>query len=42
MLARVGVLTEAERDSIIDGLEAIRTEIEAGQFDFRRIWKTCT
>ena len=35
MLASVGVLTEAERDSIIDGLTAIRTEIEADQFDWR-------
>ena len=35
MLASVGVLTEAERDSIIDGLTAIRAEIEAGQFDWR-------
>ena len=32
MLARVGVLTDAERDRIIEGLEAIRGEIEAGQF----------
>src|SRR5690554_4957453 len=35
MLARVGVLSEAERDSIIDGLRAIQGEIEAGQFDWR-------
>ncbi|GGJ04574.1 argininosuccinate lyase [Halopseudomonas pertucinogena] len=35
MLAKVGVLSEAERDSIIEGLEAIRAEIEAGQFDWR-------
>lgn len=32
MLAGVGVLTEAERDQIIDGLEKIRAEIIAGQF----------
>ncbi|WP_150304775.1 argininosuccinate lyase [Pseudomonas saliphila] len=32
MLARVGVLTDAERDTIIEGLEAIRSEIEAGEF----------
>ena len=32
MLARVGVLTEDERDTIIDGLQAIRSEIEAGEF----------
>ncbi len=30
MLAKVGVLTDAERDSIIDGLTTIRGEIEAG------------
>ena len=35
MLAKVGVLTDAERDTIIDGLNAIRAEIEAGQFDWR-------
>ncbi|WP_341707706.1 argininosuccinate lyase [Halopseudomonas sp.] len=35
MLAKVGVLTDAERDTIIDGLNAIRGEIEAGQFDWR-------
>ena len=35
MLARVGVLNDAERDSIIDGLRAIQGEIEAGQFDWR-------
>ncbi|KAB7622701.1 argininosuccinate lyase [Alkalilimnicola sp. S0819] len=32
MLAKVGVLTEAERDAIIEGLDAIRAEIEAGEF----------
>src|SRR5690554_4420684 len=35
MLAKVGVLSDAERDSIIDGLRAIQSEIEAGQFDWR-------
>ena len=35
MLAKVGVLTDAERDSIIDGLKTIQSEIEAGQFDWR-------
>src|SRR3990167_9181007 len=35
MLAEVGVLSDAERDSIIDGLKQIQTEIEAGQFDWR-------
>lgn len=32
MLARVGVLTDDEKQQIIDGLEAIRAEIEAGEF----------
>ena len=35
MLAKVGVLTEAERDDIIQGLTAIQSEIEAGQFEWR-------
>lgn len=35
MLAKVGVLTNTERDSIIDGLHAIRQDIEAGQFEWR-------
>ena len=32
MLAKVGVLTEGERDQIITGLEEIRAEIVAGKF----------
>ncbi len=32
MLAHVGVLSEAERDAIVAGLEAIREEIERGEF----------
>ncbi|WP_148252512.1 argininosuccinate lyase [Aidingimonas lacisalsi] len=32
MLARVGVLSDAERDSIISGLEDIAKEIDAGDF----------
>jgi argininosuccinate lyase len=32
MLAKVGVLTEAERDQIITGLEEIRAKIVAGKF----------
>jgi argininosuccinate lyase len=32
MLARQGVLSEAERDAIIQGLEQIRARIEAGEF----------
>ncbi len=35
MLCKVGVLSEAERDAIIDGLTEIQAEIEAGQFDWR-------
>src|SRR5690606_35250001 len=35
MLAKVGVLTDAERDAIVDGLTQIQGEIEAGQFDWR-------
>uniref|UniRef100_A0A7C2BBG5 Argininosuccinate lyase n=1 Tax=Pseudomonas graminis TaxID=158627 RepID=A0A7C2BBG5_9PSED len=35
MLAKVGVLTDAERDTIIDGLKGIQGEIEAGTFDWR-------
>ncbi|MDN3638131.1 argininosuccinate lyase [Simiduia curdlanivorans] len=34
MLAKVGVLTEAEREQIIEGLEAIRAEIVAGKFQW--------
>jgi len=32
MLAHVGVLTSAERDSIVEGLKQIEDEIDAGQF----------
>lgn len=35
MLAAVGVLSADERDAIIDGLNSIRSEIEAGQFEWR-------
>ncbi|MET4000372.1 argininosuccinate lyase [Marinobacterium sp. MBR-109] len=34
MLAKVGVLTEEERDAIIRGLGEIRVEIERGEFDW--------
>jgi len=34
MLAKVGVLTDAERDHIITGLEEIRAEIVAGKFNW--------
>ena len=35
MLAQVGVLSDDERDTIIDGLKTIQGEIEAGNFDWR-------
>ncbi len=35
MLAKVGVLTSAERDAIIDGLASIQADIEANRFDWR-------
>ncbi len=35
MLARQGLITAAERDAILEGLDAILKEIEAGQFEFR-------
>ncbi|KAA0017154.1 argininosuccinate lyase [Salinicola corii] len=34
MLARVGVLTDDERDLIVDGLNAIETEIERGDIEW--------
>jgi len=34
MLARVGVLTDEERDAIIDGLGEIQAEIERGEFQW--------
>ncbi|MBB3230474.1 argininosuccinate lyase [Halomonas stenophila] len=34
MLARVEVLTEAERDAILEGLDEVQAEIEAGTFDW--------
>jgi len=37
MLARVGVLTKAEQQAIVSGLEAIAEEIQKGDFS----WKTC-
>ena len=36
MLAKVGVLSKDERDTVIAGLQAIEKEIEAGQF----VWST--
>ena len=35
MLAAVGVLSEADRDAIVSGLEAILAEVEAGAFEWR-------
>ena len=35
MLARQGIIDDADRDAIVNGLEAIRGEIEAGLFQFR-------
>ncbi|HAB63763.1 MAG TPA: argininosuccinate lyase, partial [Pseudomonas sp.] len=35
MLAKAGVLTDAERDQIIANLKEIQSEIEAGTFDWR-------
>ena len=34
MLAKVGVLTEAERDDILGGLQEVLEEIENGEFDW--------
>jgi argininosuccinate lyase len=34
-LARARLLTDAERDAIVKGLEAVRAELEAGTFPFR-------
>jgi argininosuccinate lyase len=34
MLAKVGVLTDAEKDQIITGLNEVRSEIEAGEFQW--------
>lgn len=34
MLAKVGVLTDAERDQIVNGLNEVRADIEAGGFEW--------
>ena len=34
MLAKVGVLTEAERDAIMSGLQEVQGEIERGEFEW--------
>lgn len=36
MLARIGILSEAECAQIIDGLKAIQTDIESGKFQWRQ------
>ncbi len=36
MLARVGVLSESDRDAIVEGLGAIGEEIEAGRFEWQQ------
>jgi argininosuccinate lyase len=35
MLAQQGIISDADRDAIVAGLETIRAEIEAGTFEFR-------
>jgi argininosuccinate lyase len=34
MLAKVGLITDAERDAIVTGLKSIEADIEAGKFEF--------
>src|SRR5215208_7165689 len=34
MLAKVGLITDADRDAIVDGLKSIERDIEAGNFEF--------
>src|SRR6476620_2300386 len=34
MLAKVGLITDAERDAIVDGLKSIERDIEANNFTF--------
>jgi len=34
MLARQGIISQAERDQIVAGLKEIREELEAGQLEF--------
>src|SRR3546814_1586084 len=35
MLAKQGIIPEADRDAIVEGLTQIRGEIDAGTFEFR-------
>nr|VFK77747.1 MAG: argininosuccinate lyase [Candidatus Kentron sp. SD] len=39
MLASVGVLSTDDRDAIVDGLEGIGADIEAGEFEWSREWE---
>src|SRR5256885_14893700 len=34
MLAKVGLISDAERDKIVEGLKSIENDIEAGNFQF--------
>src|SRR5215208_254270 len=34
MLAKVGLITDADRDAIIEGLKGIERDIESGNFEF--------
>ena len=36
MLARQGLISEADRDAILNGLDEIEAEIDAGRFEFKR------
>ncbi len=36
MLCAVGILTDAEAEAIVSGLDAVRAEIAEGRFEFRR------
>ena len=42
MLAKVGVLTDAERDSIIDGPKPSRAKSKPVRLTGASTWKTCT
>ena len=35
MLAAAEVISEADRDALLGGLDRVETELEAGEFDFR-------
>ena len=41
-LGRARLLTDAERDAIVKGLEAVRGELETGTFPFARSSRTST